>query len=393
MQKKLLVLAIAVALVISIFAGYSEGIMAEENLEKSLEVAEDIIENFKASDGYPLVSPGAPRDIPERPDNPREDYPEEHPLHWWDLEFAGWDIDKVNMPESPADGAIGKEVVLIRAGDHPYWTSYVVGFEKVAEAYDMDVHVFNSNWNMDLQAQQTQQAINMNPDMIIFAPVDATAATRQLRQINRAGIPVIASNTLVDREAMQYVLSWTGPDDFGQFRMLAREFADELGKEGGYAIVRHMPGASPFFARTFGPITELKDYAPDMELLAKDSSGLEAEPSMQLVSDWLSRFGEDLQGLILAGDGPTLTGTIEALEAAGREDVVVVAAGNSGTGMRAVQEGQVFALTYQTAEGDGAIALQTAADWFNGKDIDPVVYLPREIITADNVDDFMPPQW
>ena len=89
------------------------------------------------------------------------------------------------------------------------------------------------------------------------------------------------------------------------------------------------PGSSPFFARTFGPITELKEYAPKMKLLDMDTANLETEGTMQLVSAWLTKYGKDLKGLFLSGDGFTVTGTLEALKAAGRDDVVIVAAGNS----------------------------------------------------------------
>jgi ABC-type sugar transport system substrate-binding protein len=61
--------------------------------------------------------------------------------------------------------------------------------------------------------------------------------------------------------------------------------------------------------------------------------------------------------------------------------------------MDLVKEGKLFAITSQTAEGDGALAVQTAADWFNGKKIPPVKYLPKHIITKADVEEFYPPQW
>jgi ribose transport system substrate-binding protein len=32
-------------------------------------------------------------------------------------------------------------------------------------------------------------------------------------------------------------------------------------------------------------------------------------------------------------------------------------------------------------------------EWFEGKELEPVRYLPKHIITQKDVDDFMPPQW
>ena len=349
---------------------------------------------LKGTDRQPYLFPsdGEKIDIPERPTDPKA-LPETAKLHWWDIEYAGWKVNKEPMPTSPKNGARGKKIILLKAGDHPYWTAYVRGFTVIAEHYGMVIKVFNGNWNMDLQAQQADQAINERPDMIILAPVDSTACTPLLRKMNMAGIPCIASNTIPCDEAMRYCLAWTGPDDWGQFRLLARAFADAMGKQGGYAIVRHMPGSSPFFSRTFAPITELGEYAPDMKLLAMDTSNLEAEGTMQLVGAWLAKYGSELKGLVLSDDGFCMTGTLEALKKAGRNDIVIVAAGNSKTGMDSVKAGEALAISYQSAEGDGALAVQSAARWFSGETLAPVVYLPKHVITRADVDQFMPAQW
>ena len=33
------------------------------------------------------------------------------------------------------------------------------------------------------------------------------------------------------------------------------------------------------------------------------------------------------------------------------------------------------------------------AEWFNGKSLKPVIYLPKHIITNADVDNYMPAQW
>ncbi len=348
---------------------------------------------LRGTDGQPyLWEQTQTRPMRPRPADPRA-LPETHKGYWWDIEYAGWRGEKQPMPGSPKDGPDGKTVILLKAGDHPYWTAYVRGFRTIADVHGMKVKVFNGNWNIDLQAQQTDQAINERPDLVILAPVDATACTLLLRRIHGAGIPCITSNTIPVHEAMPYCLTWTGPDDWGQFRMLARRLADGLEKEGGYAIVRHMPGSSPYFARTFAPVTELKEYAPRMKLLAMDTANLEAEGTMQLVSAWINRYGDELKGLVLAGDGFTMTGVLEAVKSAGRDDIVIVAAGNSKTGMDSVRAGDALAITYQSAEGDGALAIYTAVRWFKGAELEPVIYLPKHIITQADVEQFMPAQW
>lgn len=369
---------------------------AKANLEASLKVDTS---GLKSADGQQLLRHSTDnRAVPARPANPSA-LPQTNPLHWYDMEWAGWNANKSAVPKSPMNGAIGRKIVFIVHGDHPWTTACTNGAKKVADAYKMSFKALSPNWDLAVQNQMIDQAINERPDMILLIPLDAKTAPQQARKINQAGIPLILFNTLPDAAAMDYAIAWTGPDDFGQFRLLARTFADELrrrnpgAKEIGVAYVQHAPGGSPYFARCFGPISELAGYAPEIKTLDMQAPGFEADKTMQLVSDWLTRFGPNLKGIIAADDSAQSLGISEALKKAGRTDVLVVAAGNSKVGMDLVKDGGLFAITYQTAEGDGALAVQTAADWFNGKEIPMRKNLAQHIITKADVDKFYPPQW
>ena len=58
-----------------------------------------------------------------------------------------------------------------------------------------------------------------------------------------------------------------------------------------------------------------------------------------------------------------------------------------------IKAGTLHAITAQSAESDGAVPMQLAAEWFSGKTIPEVRYLPIRIITKENVDAYLPPQW
>ena len=83
----------------------------------------------------------------------------------------------------------------------------------------------------------------------------------------------------------------------------------------------------------------------------------------------------------------------DAVKKAGRTDIGLVSSGNSNITQDLVSNGCRHAITLQSAEADGALAMEVAVDWFNGIDIKPLYYLPMEVITAENVREYYPPQW
>jgi len=364
--------------------------VSADNLQKSLALN---VSNVKSSDGQILMPPLSAKQVPARPANP-DSLPEENALHWYDMEYAGWNAGaKINPAKSPANGSIGKYVIIIVHGDHPWTTAYMNGAKKAAEALGMRIDLWSPNWDVNVQNRMIDQAINAKPDAIGVIPINAESAVQQFRKINQAGIPAFGTNTLATSEAMRYMVTWTGPDDWGQMRKMARYLADTMGKKGGIAYVTHNPGGSPYFARMFGPRTELATYAPDIKTLDFQSPGFDAAATQQVVSDWLTRFGTSLNAIFLADDSAQAIGTIDALKKTGRTDVLVVAAGNSKQGMDLISSGDLLAITYQTAEGDGAACVKAMADFFNGKQLSELGYLAQEVITKTNVAGFQPPQW
>ncbi len=332
------------------------------------------------------------KEIPPRPQRP-EQFPEDDGRHWYDMEYAGWGIQKRNTPESPGDGPQGKRVIYLQPGTHPYHLAYADGLIRVAEKSGVNLQTLSANMTVEAQEKQVRIAMEERPDLVILVPINSFASTRWVKEMNARGIPVIVSNYLLDDEAYRYILAWCGPDDWGQFRMLARKFAELMGYEGGYAIVRHMPGTSCYYARTWSIITELREAAPNMRCLAMSPAGGEGEfdagKAARLVTGWLRKFGARLKGIVCADDDIWMTGINKALEAAGREDVIRVGAGSTLKGMHHVKAGNLHAITFQSAQADGALPMKVAVDWFNGLAIEPINYLPKYIITRENVDDFL----
>jgi ribose transport system substrate-binding protein len=348
---------------------------------------------LKAADGQPLLLwHRETKEIPPRPADP-ESLPEQDPGHWWDMEYAGWNIEKKPLPESAADGAVGKRVAYLLPGKHPYYDAYKRGAGKMAEAFGIEVSFFEAEWDPAVQVGQVKEAIAQKPDALVIVCTDAERGVDWIKDIYKAKIPVLAATVPPKREGLRYVVGFSGPDDWGSMRMLSRHFAEKLGNSGGYAILQHKPGSGTFYARTYAPLTELNTVAPNMQLLAAESGELDREHSYEVVARWLSEYGDRLKGIISADDSDMMVGLNRAVTEARRNDLVIVSSGNSKIGMDFVKEGFLDAVTYQSAETDGAMPLEVATDYFNGIIRDPVRYLPKGLITSGNVGQYLPAQW
>jgi len=339
------------------------------------------------SDGLMLWDP-AQAHIPPRPDDPSR-YPESDPRRWYDAEYVGWRVAKGPLPLPPAGGCKSRRLAAVLPHAHPYWTEYEQGLKTESARLGMELQVFNSGWDHERQTGIVSKLMEQRPDLVIFVPVEPFLATDCLRHFAEAHIPVIASNQSLEADAYSSIISWTGPDDWGQHRLLARHFASLMGNAGGYCVISHKPGTSPYLARVWGLRTELGLVAPAMNCLEVRYTELDRERTRLAVLTWLDRYGSRLKGIVSADDAAPMEGVRRALAERSRDDVICVANGATRRGLEFVKDGTLRAVTYQSPVMDGMLAVRTAADWFNGLAVEPIRYLPASIVTAAEADSFL----
>lgn len=343
----------------------------------------------RSSEGQFLLLWGATeKEIPPPPDENAEHDPEDRE-YWYDIEFAGWNSDKVNIPDSSRDGASGKYLIYLQPGDdHPYMQQYAATIDKQCSDAGIKLEILNSQWDENQFDENVNLAISKKPDMILLNPEHQKQSSSWYKRINDAGIAVIGGNFLADNEGHKYLLAWTGPDDWGQSRLLAKSMADKMNLRGGYAILQHFEGNSSYFARTWGVITELNEYAPD--LIHLDSKiGMDPSLAGKIVEEWIDLYGDKLNGIFSADDGEVMQVVSEILIKRKREDICCVAAGSSRLGLELIMEGRLYANSFQSPEIDAETAIQTITDWFEGLTIEAIRYLPKHIVTKEDASEFM----
>ena len=114
------------------------------------------------------------KEIPLRPHRP-ERYPREDARHWYDEEYAGWGIEKVQMPESPGDGPRGKRVAYIQPGTHPYHVAFGEGLVRIAERSGVRLETYTASMTEQSQDREVARAIQDKPDLAILVPISSRA--------------------------------------------------------------------------------------------------------------------------------------------------------------------------------------------------------------------------
>ena len=317
---------------------------------------------------------GLDKVVPPDP-GPREGFRADQEEFWYQQEYGVWNLRPQKSTFPDGRGASGRRVAFLSPQNLPYHQEFRDQLQKLASKAGIELLV-----NPPPNSQP-------RPDLVMINPENRDQSTRQIDEFHRAGVPVMACNYLPSPEALGNLLFWTGPDDWGQARALAREFAAQLDYQGKYAILRHVEGSSSHEARTWGVITELRKIAPLMECVAMAAPGLEARPVEQTVERWLSTYGSDLKGLVSADDGPAMTGVLDALERGGRSGTMICAAfGSSRHGLELLQARHLHCLAFQSAAIDASVALRAVVDWFSGVEVDQVRHLPVHIVTGRNLE-------
>lgn len=326
--------------------------------------------------------------IPPDP-GPRDQFAAEDARHWYAEEYAPWIVPRLPSPPRPTRTTQRPwRILCLLPGSHPYFTSYLQRMELDAAEATVELQVRKADWDVELHLKQVREAVDERPDFVIYVAHHSDIAALALSLLHGAGIPTLGSNMPLAPEAIRYVVGWTGPDSWAQSRALARRFALAMGSRGGYAVIGHVAGTSVNLARTYGVITELRECAPQMTCLEHADGEFDVAATCDAVKEMLRRHGPKLRGIVSSDDNVIQRGIDRALAEEGRQDVKRVANGSTAVGMSKLADGNLEAITYQSAKADGALALQAALDWLSGLAIEPARFLPVHVIDAANYDEF-----
>ncbi|MFF4778224.1 substrate-binding domain-containing protein [Microtetraspora fusca] len=284
--------------------------------------------------------------------------------------------------DSGSGGGSGKVRIGVTVYD---MTSFITqgkeGMEAYAKARDVNLTWLNAGGDVNTQASQMEQLINAGVDAIVIAPVQADSLSPQIAQATAKNIPVIAVNTsLKDTGALAATVL---PDDVAAGAQEMQQMADKLGGKGNIVILQGPLASSPELDRTKGIMQTLAKY-PDIKVLAKDTANWNRDEAVNKTKNWLSSFGDQLNGIVAENDDMAL-GALRALKEAGKS-LPVVGIDGIQDGLQAVKSGELIGSSLQHGRVEMGAGLAVALRVVKKESFEKTNTYVMPAITPENVD-------
>jgi len=264
-------------------------------------------------------------------------------------------------------------------------------FLKYGPEYGLDVQILDGKGDAQVQAQVVTNAIAQGLKAIYINPNDINAIIPSLMQAQNAGLIVGMFSSDVPPEHASVRDFFVGVNDDMAGEAAAQAFINnfpngakivEIGGQSGHdAQIKRHDGFNKTIA---GTGIEVIDY--------KATQQWSTAEAMAIMEDMITKWGKDIEGVFCHWDNGA-TGVIGALKAAGMEDVFIVAVDGNRAGFEQVLSGDQAVTIMQNFETHVTKSLDMTNTLLAGGSVEPVNFIPLDIVSLENIDEFTPPEW
>ena len=249
----------------------------------------------------------------------------------------------------------GLMAIITPSHDNPFFKAEADGAEKRAQELGYETLVLVHDDDPNKQSQMFDTAIARNAKAIILDNAGADATVEPVRRAKEAGIP----SFLIDREIKEtgIAVSQIVSNNYQGAQLGAEEFVRLMDEEGPYVELLGREADTNAGIRSAG-YHDVIDQYPDMEMVAQQSANWSQTEAFEKMETIL-QANPDIKGVI-SGNDTMAMGAWAALEAAGREDVIVVGLDGSNDVRDSILAGGIKATVMQPAYRQAQIAVEQA---------------------------------
>ena len=271
------------------------------------------------------------------------------------------------------------------------------GLIEQADAMDgVDIQVEDAQNDVAKQLDQINNFIASGVDAIIVNPVDTSATQAMSDAAAAAGVPLVYVNrqpvnvdTLPDNQA--FVASDERESGTLETKEVCRLLSEAGKTEANIYVMMGELSNQAAVQRTadIHDVMASGECGVTLNILQEQTANWSRDEAQDLMTNWLST-GEPFDAVISNNDEMAI-GAIQAMKAAGisMADVIVGGVDATQDALAAMQAGDLDATVFQDAAGQGAGALDAALKLSKGEAVDTKVYIPFQLVTPANIDQFL----
>lgn len=275
--------------------------------------------------------------------------------------------------EAPATDSI-KVGLSVSTLNNPFFVTLKEGAEAEAKKQGIEITAIDAQNDPAKQISDIEDLIQQGVSALIINPTDSAAVVSAIESANNAGIPVIT----VDRSAEGgEVVAHIASDNTAGGKMAGEFILETLGNKGKIVELEGIPGSSAARERGEG-FHSAVDGVEGVEVVAKQAADFDRAKGLTVMENIL-QGNKDIQAVFAHNDEMAL-GALEALSAAGLNDVIVVGFDATEDAVKAVEDGRMGATVAQKPDLIGQKGVETAISVVKGEKVEEFIPVELELI-------------
>ncbi|SFF00291.1 MULTISPECIES: ribose ABC transporter substrate-binding protein RbsB [Fictibacillus] len=277
-----------------------------------------------------------------------------------------------NKKKGKGDLKIGLSVSTL---NNPFFVTLKEGAEKEAKKAGVQLKTVDAQDDSAKQVNDIEDLIQQGVDVLLVNPTDSAAISSAIESANSANIPVIT----VDRSAEGgKVVSHIASDNVKGGQMAGDYIAKQLKGKGNVVELEGISGSSAARERGEG-FHKAVDKEKGIKVVAKQTASFDRAKGLNVMENILQ--GNKKVDAVFAHNDEMALGALQALEAAGLKDVVVVGFDATDDAQKAIKEGKMAATVAQKPDMIGSEAVQTAVKVNKDEKVEKFVPVDLDLIT------------
>jgi inositol transport system substrate-binding protein len=306
------------------------------------------------------------------------------------LAVAAAGLSLAGCQKKEAPGSQKTRIAFARSESNDTWLSYLHDAFAAEFANKPEYEILWSDGQNDVTRQQdnVNAAIAQGVKAIVVVPIDTSSVGPIVRAAQEAKIPLVFvnRNPFVGSAPPEGVY-YCGSDSVVAGRQQMEYLGGLMGGSGEIAILMGQLNQEAAQDRTRGVKAVITEKFPNIRVVAEQTGNWMRNEGVNVVENWLTAY-PNLKAIASNNDEMAM-GALVAIKSSGRPGILVGGTDGNPDAVQAVKSGEMACSVFQNAKGQGAGAADYVIRALGGEKMDPLNWVPYELITKENADDYL----